>query len=116
MNEYTPDGWMIFSVKGKKGTHYRLLGTWSGGYLDGDTWRINSGIERYEVVGDYYLFHGGSGSIYRCHKNGYGVCGAYNSGIVDQLAKREDVEFIAEKDWKADVAELVDAPDLGSGA
>jgi hypothetical protein len=81
MNSYRPDGWLIFEGD----NHYRVLGTWSGGYLDGDYWRLNSGIKSVSEESDYIVIHGFSDSIYKCHKKGYGVRGAYNSSIVKQL-------------------------------
>ena len=84
MTEYTPDAWLVIDCK----THYRILGTWSGGYLDGDSWRLNSGVEEVIISNDYYLFKGYSGSIYKCHKNGRGLVGAYNSYILTQLEEK----------------------------
>ncbi len=48
--EYTPDSWVVLKVKAGKGTFpfYKVLAGWSGGYLSGDSWRINSGITRVE--------------------------------------------------------------------
>ena len=68
----TPDKWVVLKFKGGD-EHYRVLAGWSGGYLDGDSWRLNSGITKVEADGDYYLFHGHSGSVYRCHKDSYGL-------------------------------------------
>jgi hypothetical protein len=70
---YTPDRWVVFTLKNSEKTLYKVLGGWSGGYLDGDYWRVNSGIKSVEEDGDFYLFHGYSGSIYKCHKKRYGL-------------------------------------------
>ena len=43
MNEYRPDNWVVIKLKGDD-PHYRVLAGCSGGYLDGDSWRMNSGI------------------------------------------------------------------------
>ncbi len=66
MDTYIPDNWVIVRVKGDK-AHYRVLAGWSGGYLSGNSWRINSGIVRHEREGDYYYFYGESGSCYKCY-------------------------------------------------
>tara|TARA_R110000744_G_scaffold159328_1_gene275476 strand:+ start:85 stop:465 length:381 start_codon:yes stop_codon:yes gene_type:complete len=73
MSDYTPDNWVVLKVKEGKGTFpiYKVLAGWSGGYLDGDSWRINSGITQVKQDGDYYEFFGLSGSCYRCHKEQY---------------------------------------------
>lgn len=69
---YTPHNWVIIKFKGED-LHYRVLGGWSGGYLDGSSWRINSGIERHEYDGDYWYFYGTSGSCYKCYLDSYGI-------------------------------------------
>lgn len=68
MSEYTPDTWVILEVKNNDETFYRVLGGWSGGYLDGNSWRINSGITEVKEFDDYFEFYGSSGSCYRCGK------------------------------------------------
>lgn len=64
----TPDNWVIVEIADKDTTFYKVLGGWSGGYLDGDRWRINSGITEVEEKEDHYLFYGQSGSVYKCWK------------------------------------------------
>ena len=69
MSEYIPDNWIVLRLPEDKGDGgYKVLGGWSGGYLDSDHWRLNSGITRVTEDEEFYLFHGHSGSIYRCHK------------------------------------------------
>jgi len=67
---YTPDNWVILRIAVEEKILYKILAGWSGGYLEGDHWRLNSGIERVEEEddADYILFHGHSGSVYNCHK------------------------------------------------
>ena len=69
---YTPDNWVVIKINGPT-PHYRVLGGWSGGYLDGDSWRMNSGIVRVEddVAGHCFRFYGSSGSCYVCRKHSY---------------------------------------------
>lgn len=70
MQEYTPDVWVVIKITSPKhGTHHRVLCGWYGGYLGSDNWRINSGITKVEMDGDFIVFFGNSESIYRCHKN-----------------------------------------------
>jgi len=80
---YTPDKWMIIKINGKN-PHYRVFGSWYGGYLDGDSWRMNSGIKKVSHDGDFYLFEGYTGSIYKCHKNSYGAS-IYSIGILNNM-------------------------------
>lgn len=71
MNEYNPDSWVIVKISQPDlPAVYKVLAGWSGGYLDGDSWRMNSGIVKVEKNGDYFDFTGDSGSVYKCHKNG----------------------------------------------
>ncbi len=70
MSYYTPDNWVIIKLKGDD-PHYRVLAGWSGGYLTGDHWRMNSGITEVIEEDDRWLFVGSSGSTYACHKDSY---------------------------------------------
>lgn len=68
---YIPDSWVL--VKIKDGDH-RVLAGWSGGYLDGTSWRLNSGVARVtSVPGAGYDVHGNSGSVYRCFFGTYAL-------------------------------------------
>lgn len=69
-NMYQPDNWIILKVVTEDEFYYKVLAGWSGGYLDGDSWRMNSGITKIEISNDYYDFISDSGSIYRCSKKG----------------------------------------------
>ena len=67
MSEYTPDAWVILRIELAGEVIYKVLGGWHGGYLDADSWRLNSGITRIERDGDLYRIHGHSGSVYSVH-------------------------------------------------
>ena len=71
---YCPDRWVVVKIShpGDK-FHYRVFGTWLGGYTSGDSWRLNSGIVRVEEHENEYCFFGTSGSVYSCLKNYYGT-------------------------------------------
>jgi len=66
-----PDNWILLRMPedSEYKDEFKVLGGWSGGYLDGDSWKLNSGIERYSEEGDYINFYGFSGSCYKCHKD-----------------------------------------------
>jgi len=64
--EYTPDNWLIYHIKDDL---YKVVGGWSGGYLDGNYWRVNSGITEIEETDDSYIVSGSSGSVYILRKN-----------------------------------------------
>ena len=73
--DYSPDSWVVLKVKEGKGTFpfYKVLAGWGGGYLDGDSWRMNSGINLVFDREDEIHFYGESGSLYRCNKEAYGL-------------------------------------------
>ena len=93
MSDYTPDNWVVLKIKPGKGAYpfYKVLAGWSGGYLYGDAWRINSGVTRVEQDSDYYEFYGSSGSCYRCHKKGYRLTMA-NGGVYNSIKENEAFE------------------------
>lgn len=78
---YTPDGWVLVQITGTD-PHWRVFAGWRGGYLTGDAWRLNSGITEVKEDNLFYYFFGHTGSIYACHKKGYGHLGSYNYGVL----------------------------------
>lgn len=99
MTTYNPDSWVILRIEGND-PHYKVLAGWLGGYLDGDSWRMNSGIDHCDFDGDYYYFYGSSGSCYKCHKDMHRLS-AITSGIYSQLKDIHGgkVELLDEQDW-----------------
>ena len=97
---YMPDNWAVVKYKGDD-PHYRILAGWSGGYLDSDTWRMNSGITRVKETDDSFLFYGASGSCYECIKTAYCIR-SNNSYVWSELKERlgDKVELMPEDtDW-----------------
>ena len=92
MSEYNPDNWVVLKIKPGKGMFpfYKVLAGWSGGYLDGSSWRMNSGITLVFDREDEIHFHGYSGSNYICHKETYGLRMS-TAGIYNKL--KEDEQF-----------------------
>ena len=89
MNEYNPDGWGIVKIiPNDKEPIYKVFGSWGGGYLDGDSWRLNSGIVSFSEDDEYYYFGGSSGSVYKCYKGGEGNITAYNLSIINKMIDR----------------------------
>jgi len=100
--EYTPDTWVKvkIEVEGKPDL-FKIVGGWSGGYADGDNWRVNSGVVKTEEFDDYYLFHGHSGSVYKCYKQSEGV--RYSiSGVLASMTKSKGAKVTVmgrKKSW-----------------
>ena len=42
----TPDKWVIIKIGSDSESSFKVFGSWAGGYLDGDRWRLNSGITK----------------------------------------------------------------------
>jgi hypothetical protein len=108
MSLYYPDKWSLIKIQGKD-PHYRVFGSWSGGYLSGDSWRMNSGIVRVEETDDTFKFFGSSGSCYECSKEMYGF-NAYGFGVAKSyeeklgsdfsiLNEEEALSIISKEDW-----------------
>jgi hypothetical protein len=104
--DYYPDKWVVVKVSSDKGTHYRVFATWSGGYLQGDSWKLNSGIERVEVDGDTYNFIGASGSSYFCNKNSYGTTLYGQSVLTSLIADAEVQALMITVEWDQDFTEF----------
>lgn len=85
--EYNPDRWVMLKFVTEGHTTYKILAGWGGGYLYGQSWKLNSGCTHIEEDGDYFLFHGFSGSVYRCHKRAYGTTG-YTAQIYNKFEKQ----------------------------
>lgn len=99
MNNY-PDNWVIIKITGDN-PHYRVLAGWSGGYTQGTSWKLNSGITKVEYNKPNYSFYGSSGSCYVCHEDAYGLRNN-NAYIWNELKNRhgDRVELLDEEtEW-----------------
>jgi hypothetical protein len=113
MSEYRPNRWLVVKINSKE-PHYRVFATWSGGYLDGDEWKLNSGITKVSLIDDHYHFEGSSGSVYICRKTSYGSTG-YGWGVLDRLTTsfvKEDMGTIEVLDENIDFLTLDYACDI----
>jgi len=102
MSYYNPDRWMIIKIAGKD-PHYRVFGSWYGGYGGSDSWRMNSGITKLIEEDNHYLFVGSSGSTYACHKDTYGA-NMYGMGVAKSYEEELSPNFI--------ILDEVDATDV----
>ena len=97
MSNYTPDRWVIVEVNnGTEGTR-KVFAGWVGGYLDGDSWKLNSGNVKEEEFDDRWEFTGYSGSVYTCYKSAYGMSGYMMnilSGFQKQLPEGCSIEVV----------------------
>lgn len=72
--DYYPDTWVVLKITQDRAEPlYKVLAGWSGGYLDGDSWRMNSGIVGVEKQENLWGFHGRSSSVYWCPESSYRI-------------------------------------------
>jgi len=87
MSDYTPNRWVIVEINSPEhGKIRKVLGSWYGGYLGSDSWRMNSGITQVIDQGEYYDVVGYSGSVYKCYKGAEGMS-AYTAGVFENYKK-----------------------------
>lgn len=90
MSVYVPDRWVVLEVNNGKETLNKVFAGWYGGYLDGDSWKLNSGNVKEEDLNDRWEFSGYSGSTYVCYKEKYGMNAYMGTLLTDwQLALKE---------------------------
>lgn len=94
---HRPEGWVIIKIGGPT-PHYRVFAGWYGGYLSGDSWRMNSGITKVTKEDEYFLFAGDSGSLYQCHESSYGRLSSYNISVLQGFCEKSQglVEYFKE--------------------
>lgn len=90
-----PERWVILKIHNK---YYKVFGTWAGGYLGGDRWKINSGVKSVEEDEHFYYFIGFSGSCYKCHKKAYGVASSYGADVLDNIIEKSICSINVMKD------------------
>ena len=107
MSDYRPDNWVVIKMTRQQPNlqvTYKVLAGWKAGYLDGESWRMNSGVDFIVDHKDEVHFHGRSGSNYICGKGQYGMR-RNGSSIFERMTKDSesmdiDVELLDEDtDW-----------------
>lgn len=101
----TPDCWVVVRMRHNDDTIDKVLAGWYGGYLNGDSWKLSSGIATTEEFNDRYEFTNQSGSVYVCYKkrermNGITamqydhISGVFNNHIKDRPNDVISIEII----------------------
>ena len=88
MSDYRPDRWVIVKIVTATECLYKVFASWGAGYGGSDSWKMNSGITHARLVDDRWEFAGYSGSVYSCHREGYGTNGYGGSvlqGFINQM-------------------------------
>lgn len=87
--KYSPDAWAIVEVTVDDQTFRKVLGSWYGGYLGSDSWKMSSSIVEVVELPNAFEFHNESGSIYVGYKNCYGVS-SYAMSVFSGLQKQAE--------------------------
>jgi hypothetical protein len=97
MSTYYPDSWKIVVIDSvKHGKVYKVLASWYGGFTQGDSWKLSSGIESMQITeGKYserlgrnskiYTMPQASGSVYVLYENCEHISGIM-SGVFRSFA------------------------------
>lgn len=88
---YTPDAYQIILVDNSV---VKVFASWSGSYLYGDCFRINSGTVKIESDASHYYFKGYSGSTYQLRKS-QGRLTSYTQAVYNELLETGVVEEIS---------------------
>lgn len=98
--DYVPDGFKLFTLNNPDTNTNDLFifGSWVGGYLNGDSWRRNSGTKKLIVrqIDDstFYYFLGYSGSVYAVLPEREGKLGFHNQSVYEHLTSHAGVNHI----------------------
>lgn len=69
MNTYTPNTWSILLFDSPTyGKIHKVFAWWRGGYTQGDSWKLSSGMKDLVDEGGFYSSMQESGSIYKLYK------------------------------------------------
>lgn len=82
MQTYTPDTWVILLFDSPDyGKIHKVFAGWYGGYTQGDSWKLSSGIKTFVSEGKFYSSLQESGSTYNLYKQSEKLSG-YQYGIL----------------------------------
>jgi len=103
MAEYIPDKWEIVNLKIGDLNSNKVMGSWYGGFLGSDNWRLSSGITDVIENDNHYEIHNESGSVYMCHKKVQGMS-AYTAQVY--------LDFKAKLKEQGGTLEIIDIKDI----
>ena len=91
---YNPDAWQILKISTEDEPIYKVFGIWYGGYVQSESWRLNSGITAIRENGKLLEFEGYSGSTYVVpnHENCYRTT-AYSSSVLANIIAKSSHEI-----------------------
>lgn len=93
----TPNSWVVVEITHKGQKYKKIVSGWSGGYLDGDSWRLSSDIKNIDKAHSefYAVVETMSGSVYNLYYQANELRMS-NSGIYNQLKEKfgDDLEIV----------------------
>lgn len=90
-----PDEWVILRVYLDDGCPwFRLFVSFFGDYANGDSWRLNSGITKYEVSDEYIDFYSESGSVYTCPIECFGITSNYSKEVLSRFTESPNASVV----------------------
>jgi len=110
MSVYQPDCWVVVKLTSGEDSINKVLATFYGGYLSGDSWQMSSGITETKEFDDRYEFLNHSGSIYICYKNFERLSGI-SASVYSQLDKTY-ADFTAANPGKLASIEIIRYADI----
>ena len=90
MQTYTPDTWVILLFDSLDyGKVYKVFAGWYGGFSQGDSWKLSSGIKTFVSEGKFYSSLQESGSTYNLYKQ-YERLSGYQHGLLNVWREQLD--------------------------
>lgn len=113
-NINTPNYWQVVKVTTpEQQVLYKVFATWTGGYLTGDSWKLNSGIKEVKKVDKVLEIKGYSGSLYKVYYGDQSYrTTMYTQSVLESFMKKSDlvgakIEVIPFKDVLKELYEHV---------
>jgi hypothetical protein len=97
MSVYHPDVWVVLEFDYKGDVIRKILAGWYGGYANGDSWKLSSGITKTNEFEDRYEFENHSGSLYVCPKLAERMSGYTGQMYQKFLNEVKDMENVTMK-------------------
>ncbi len=93
MSQYRPDRWVVLEFTYGETVIRKVFAGWYGGFADGDSWKLNSGITKIRLDDGLYEFDGYSGSTYLCHENCHGMSGYMAQILANWRVQRPELQI-----------------------
>jgi hypothetical protein len=89
-SEHRPEVWVILKISFVDGSNgfYKVFGSWRGGFVGSDAWRLSSGADSLATIeekDDELTWSQSSGSVYQMHKYSQGRLGPYCQRVLDMF-------------------------------